>query len=124
LEARGESARLLLAPLDLACFALAQRGLVGVGEILLAMTSQHPPYGAAIFCAPLRNSLRVPLRALEALLGSLTPSMANSCRPTRPWRSHPNSTWVKRRATASPPVATNSPRTVKPGRAPPQPATT
>ena len=34
------------------------------------------------------------LLALEALLGSLTPLMANISRPINPWRSQMNSTWL------------------------------
>src|SRR5882724_6417221 len=54
LEPGADLLGLVLESLDLSCLALAQRGLTGVGEILLAMTSQHPTHGAVhlLRCAP------------------------------------------------------------------------
>ena len=45
--------------------------------------------------ASCRSSAWVPLLCLSALLGSFTPSMANICRPIKPWRSQVRSTRVK-----------------------------
>ena len=52
-----------------------------LGSIILATT-------ASMFVASSANSSRVPLRAFAALDGNFTPSIANSSRPIRPWRTH------------------------------------
>jgi len=43
---------------------------------------------ASNFVAWRSKSARVPLRCFDALLGSLTRSIANISRPIRPYRSH------------------------------------
>ena len=55
----------------------------------------------------------MPLRRLEALLGSLTPSMANISRPISPSRSQIATTAANTRAIASPAVLTKSAIVVK-----------
>ena len=49
----------------------------------------------------------MPLCRLSALLGSFTPSIANICRPIKPWRSQIRSTWVKIVEASSPSSLTN-----------------
>ena len=61
---------------------------------------------ASNFSARCVNSVRVPLRCLDALLGNLTPSIANISRPIRPWPSHTVSTAAKTLAMSSRSVLT------------------
>ncbi|WP_171014219.1 hypothetical protein [Chitinivorax sp. B] len=56
--------------------------------IVLPVAFEHLLRGRFEFAGLISKSARVPLWALAALLGSLTPSMANISRPIRPCRSH------------------------------------
>ncbi len=70
----------------------------------------------SIWAAGRSKSARVPLRCVEALLGSFTPSIANISRPMSPCRSHTASTAAKIGATWSPSVLTECAIVVKCGR--------
>jgi hypothetical protein len=63
----------------------------------------------------LTKSARVPLLALEALLGSFTPSMANISRPISPCRSQIARIAANTRAMSSPRLLTKSAIVVKCG---------
>lgn len=62
-----------------------------------------------------RSSACVPLLRLSALLGSLTPSIGNICRPINPSRSQVSRTWVKIAAASSPSSRTKAAMVVKRG---------
>jgi hypothetical protein len=74
-------------------------------------------------CAACRaTSARVPLRRLDALPGSFTPSMANISRPISPCRSQTASTAAKMGAMSAPSVLTHWAIVVTWGRVSPQSA--
>jgi hypothetical protein len=70
-------------------------------------SSTSLPAALSSRCARWRNSSCVPLRSLLALLGSLTPSMANMSRPIKPCASHVMSTWLNSGLICSPRLLTN-----------------
>jgi len=75
---------------------------------------------ASRFAAWRSKSARVPLRCFNALLGSLTPSMANMSRPRNPWASQIATTAANTRAMSSPSVLSRCAIVVKWGAVSPQ----